>query len=106
MLAQFKEKDGLSLGGLLDRFKVNIDSYKDVIKKFNELNLLSPKFKENDEYNWDAIAKAIEGCDEIAVSYFKTLNDGNSTINTQSASVAGLSAHLKATGQSFDFTAI
>jgi len=106
LLAQFKEKDGLSLGGLLDRFKVNIDSYKDVIKKFNELNLLSPKFKENDEYNWDAIAKAIEGCDEIAVSYFKTLNDGNSTINTQSASVAGLSAHLKATGQSFDFTAI
>lgn len=60
----------------------------------------------NGKANWDEIAKAIEGCDETALSYFKTLDDGNGTINNQSASVDGLGAHLKATGQSFNFAAI
>lgn len=64
-------------------------------------------FKNEDgKANWDAIAKAIEDCDETALSYFKTLDDGNGTINNQSASVEGLGAHLKATGQSFNFAAI
>ena len=64
-------------------------------------------FKNEDgEANWDAIAKAIEGCDETALSYFKTLDDGNGTINNQSASVKGLGAHLQATGQSFNFAVI
>lgn len=58
---------------------------------------------ENGKANWDAIAKAIEGCDETAPSYFKTLDDGNGTINNHSASIKGLGAHLKATGQSFNF---
>lgn len=36
---------------------------------------------------------------------FKTTDDGNGTINNQSASIEGLGAHLKATGQSFNFAA-
>lgn len=40
-----------------------------------------------------------------ALSYFKTLDDGNGTIN-QSASVDGLGKHLNATGQSFTFAAV
>lgn len=70
------------------------------------MNLESSKYSDANGYNWDAIAKAIEGCDETALSYFKTLEDGNGTINNQSASVEGLGAHLKATGKSFDFAAI
>lgn len=55
--------------------------------------------------NWDAIAKAIEGCDETALSYFKTLDDGNGTINNQSASVEGLSEYLKKEGNATGFAA-
>jgi len=105
LLAQVSNGE-LSLGGIFDRFKVNIDSYANTIKKFNELDLGLPEFKKDDEYNWDAITKAIGECDQTALSYFKTLDDGNGTINNQSASVEGLSAHLKATGQSFNFAAV
>ena len=105
MLAQISNGK-ISLGGFFDKFKVNSNSYADVIKGFNELDLKLPEFKKDDEYNWDAIAKSIDNCDETALSYFKTLEDGNGTINNQSASVDGLSQHLKATGQSFNFAAV
>lgn len=66
-----------------------------------------PQFKlDNGKANWNAIAKEIEGCDKTALSYFKTLDNGSGTINNQSASVEGLGAHIKATGQSFGFAAI
>ncbi len=96
----------MKLGGLFDSFKVDIDKYKNIVEEFSQLNLSDKKYKIDGKANWDAIAKAIEGCDETALSYFKTLDDGNGTINNQSASVDGLGAHLKATGQSFNFAAI
>lgn len=96
----------LALGGIFDELKINLDSYTDIIKNFNNLDLKLPELRKDDEYNWDAIAESIEGCDETALSYFKTLDDGNGTINNQSASVEGLGAYLKATGQSFNFAAI
>lgn len=100
-LAQVTE-NGIGLGSIFDKLKIDVDSYEKVIRKFSELNLKLPQFKLDDgKANWDAIAKAIEGCDETALSYFKTLDDGNGTINNQSASVEGLGAHLKATGQMF-----
>ena len=105
MLAQVSNGE-LSLGGLFDGLKVNLDSYTDTIKEFNELDLTLPDFKKDDEINWDAIAKSIEGCDERALSYFQSLHDGNGIIDNQSASVEGLSKHLKETGQLFDFTAM
>ncbi|MCM1233960.1 MAG: hypothetical protein NC489_27960 [Ruminococcus flavefaciens] len=71
------------------------------------MDLTLDDFKlDNGKANWDAIAKFIKDCDEIALSYFKTLEDGNGTINNQSASVEGLGEYLQATGQSFDFAAI
>lgn len=78
--------------------RINADKYADVITQFKQINLDDYNFADSNV--WDAIAKAIEGCDETALSYFKTLDDGNGTINNQSASVEGLGAHLKATGQS------
>ncbi|MCI8551349.1 MAG: hypothetical protein HFI68_12335, partial [Lachnospiraceae bacterium] len=42
---------------------------------------------------------------ETALSYFKTLDDGNGTIDSQAASVEGLGAHLKESGQSFHLAA-
>lgn len=84
--------------------RINADKYADVITQFKQINLDDYNFADSNV--WDAIAKAIEGCDETALSYFKTLDDGNGTINNQSASVEGLGVHLKATGQSFNFAAI
>lgn len=105
-LAQVTE-NSIGLGNIFNKFKVDIDNCIDVIKKFSELDLEEPNFKLDDgKANWDAISKSIEGCDKTALSYFKTLEDGNGTINNQSASVEGLGAHLKATGQSFNFAAI
>lgn len=61
-------------------------------------------FKGDDgKANWDAIANAIEGCDETALSYFQTLDDGNGIIDNQSASVEGLGDYLDDAGKSFDF---
>lgn len=98
----------LGLGGIFDGLKVDLNKYKEVIDSFKGIDLSLPEYKDfnTGKANWDAIAKAIEGCDETAISYFKTLDDGNGTINNQAASVEGLGAHLKATGQSFNFAAI
>lgn len=106
MLAQVSDGK-LQLGELFDDHKFNVDHYKEIIDKFNTLDLSKAKYLNPDNSkNWNAIAKAIEGCDEASLSYFKTLDNGNGTINNQSASIEGLRAHLKATGQSFNFAAI
>ncbi len=105
MLAQTTD-DGIGLDGIFDSLKVDLDKYEDIIHQFSELNLESSKYSDKNGYKWNAIAESIKGCDETALSYFKTLDDGNGTINNQSASVEGLSAHLKATGKSFNFAAV
>ena len=105
MLAQITD-DGIGLGGIFDNLKVDVKKYEDIIHQFARLNLESSKYSDNNGYKWDKIAESIKGCDETALSYFKTLEDGNGTINNQSASVEGLGTHLKATGQSSNFTAI
>lgn len=94
-LAQVTE-NGIGLGNIFNKFKVDLDSYIDVIKKFSQLDFEDSIYKLNDgKANWDAIAKAIEGCDDTALSYFKTLDNGNGTINNQAASIEGLSKHLQ-----------
>ncbi len=106
MLAQYTEKDGLSLGGLFDNFKVKVDSYKGIIDEFKNIESFDDFLDlKTNKYDWDAISQSIKGCDETALSYFKTLDDGNGTIDSQAASVEGLGAHLKESGQSFHFAA-
>lgn len=106
MLAQVSNGK-LQLGGLLDKFKVDFDEYKEIIDSFNQVDLNSKKFKnpETGKANWDAIAKEIGDCDETALSYFKTLEDGNGTIDNQSASIEGLGQHLQAEGKFAGFAA-
>ena len=98
----------LQLGGLFDFLKVDVEKYKDVIEQFGQLDLESPKFTNDQDgtANWNAIAEAIGDADDKALSYFKTLDDGNGKIQNQSASVKGMSAYLKETGQSFNFASI
>lgn len=111
LLAQYTERgkgiwgSGIELGGLFDNVKINVDSYQKVIEHFKKIGDFS-KYLEKDKFNWDVIAESIGDCDERALSYFKSLDDGNGTIDNQSASVEGLSKHLKETGQMFDFTAM
>lgn len=105
LVAQISEGQ-LQLGGLFNGLKVEIDEYKEVIDNFKELNLSDKKYKLNGKANWDAITEAIGDCDETALSYFKTLDDGKGTINNQSASVEGLNEYLQKTGQSFDTAAL
>ncbi len=111
LLAQYTESgkgilgSGIELTGLFDNIKINITSYENIINDFKKISDFS-KYWEKDKFNWDAIAKAIEGCDETALSYFKTLEDGNGTINNQSASTEGLSTYLKKSGQMFNFAAV
>ncbi len=100
-------KNGIELGGIFDKLKIDIESYEEVIRRFSELNLDKPQFKlDNGKANWDAITKAIGECDETALSYFKTLDDGKGNIDNTSASVEGMSAYLKKSGQMFDFAAV
>ena len=90
------------LGGLFDSLKINTSDYQNIIDEFSNLNLTLPKFYNDYDktFNWDAIAASLGNCDERALSYFKTLDNGNGTINTQSASMTGLANHLEKTGQS------
>ena len=98
----------LQLGGFLDKYKVNADEYKEIIECFKQLDINNRKFtdKSTGKTNWEKIAKAIEGCDDNALSYFKTLDDGNGIIDNQAASVKGLSAYLEKSGRMFDFAAV
>lgn len=102
LLAQVSDGQ-LQLGGLFDGLKVKLNKYEEIIDQFSKLTINgNEKYTSltTGEIYWDKIAKSIKGCDETALSYFKTLDNGNGTINNQSASVEGLSAHLQSTGQS------
>ena len=106
MLAQVSDEK-LQLGGLFDSLKIDVKQYKDIIESFKGLDFSKFIFKdENGKSNWDKIAESINGCDETALSYFKTLEDGNGVINNQAASIEGLSAHVNAAGQSFGSAAL
>ena len=101
----------LQLGGLFDSLRINVDEYKEVLDKFKSLDLSNRNLFDFDASgkkvaNWDKIAEAIGDVDDKALSYFKTLDDGNGVINNQSASIKGMSTYLQATGQSFNFAAI
>ena len=97
----------LALGGLFDGLKVNVKEYSDIIDKFSKLTFDKKLMDvENGEIYWDKVAKAIGTTDERAISYFKTLDDGEGKIDNSSASLDGMSTYLKSTGQAFDFAAI
>lgn len=105
-LAQVTE-NGIGLGNIFNKPKIDVDSYEKVIKQFSELDLRVSNFKLDDgKTNWSAIAKAIGDCDDTALSYFKTLEDGNGKINNQAASMEGLSKHLEKTGNGFASAAV
>ena len=105
-LAQVTE-NGIELGSIFDKLKIDIDAYKDIISDFSKLDLTLDTFKLDDgKANWDAITEAIGNCDETALSYFKTLEYGKGNIDNTSASVEGMSNYLKKSGQSFKFAAV
>ena len=100
-LAQVTE-NGIGLGNIFNKFKVDLDSYENVIDDFKKLTLDKDIFKLSDgNTNWSAIAEAIGGCNDTALSYFKTLDNGNGTINNQAASIDGLTRHLEKSGNGF-----
>ncbi|MDE5938750.1 MAG: hypothetical protein K2H37_06690 [Lachnospiraceae bacterium] len=85
----------------------NIEHYNNVIESFRELDLSKHHLlSEDGTANWSAIAEAIGDCDDTALSYFKTLDDGNGTINNQAASLEGLSQHLGKAGNGFSTAAL
>ena len=88
MLAQISDGQ-LQLGGLFDGLTVKPGKYEKIIDGFSKLTINgNEKYTSltTGEVYWDKIANSIKGCDEAALSYFKTLDDGNGTINNQSAS--------------------
>lgn len=105
MLAQYTEKDGLSLGGLFNGLKVNTKDFEDIINKFKQIEDFD-KYLDNGVINWDDLSKSIGITDTRLLSYFKTLDDGKGHIDNTSASVEGMSAYLEKSGNGFQFAAI
>ncbi|MDE7425426.1 MAG: hypothetical protein K2N51_17345 [Lachnospiraceae bacterium] len=113
LLAQYTENgkgflnSGIELGGLFDNLKVNVNSYKEIIDDFKNIESFDEFLDfDTNTINWDELSKAIGITDTRLRSYLETLDDGKGNIDNASASVEGLSKHLKKTGQMFDFTAI
>ena len=110
-IAQYTEQgkgllnSGIELGSLFKKTNTNVGSYTKIIDDFKQIQDFS-KHWEKDSFNWSAIAETIEGCDETALSYFKTLDNGNGTINNQAASIEGLSKHLQKAGNGFSTAAL
>ncbi len=96
----------LTLGGLFDNLRVNVDSYKEIIDNFKNIESFDDFISADGKANWEAIAKAIGTTDARAIGYFKTLDNGKGTIDNTSASTEGMAAYLKSTGQAFDFAAL
>lgn len=100
MLAQYTEKEGLSLGGLFDGLKVNVKDFEDIINTFKQFEDFD-EYLDNGVINWDNLSKAIGITDTRLRSYLETLDDGKGHIDNTSASVEGMSAYLKKSGNMF-----
>lgn len=105
LLAQYTDKDGLSLGGLFDGLKINVKDFEDIINTFKQIEDFD-KYLDNGVINWDDLSKAIGITDIRLRSYLETLDDGKGHIDNTSASIEGMSAYLEKSGQSFNFVAI
>ena len=105
MVAQISDGK-LALGGLFDGLKVNVDSYKEIIDNFKNIESFEDFINADGEANWEAIGKAIKTTDARAIGYFQTLKNGEGVIDNSSASIEGMSEYLKKTGQAFDFAAV
>ena len=103
MLAQVTD-NGVELGGLFNRFKVNVEDYSDTIEKIKGLKT-ADIFKDG-KVNADAFSKAIGTSDTRLIGYVETLKTAKGRTDLTTASTKGLSQYLKETGQLFDFTAI
>ena len=96
----------LQPGGMFKGLKVNVDSYADKIQAFRGLENINAYINDDNTVNWNDLSRAIGGCDERLLSYFRTLDNGNGTIDQQAASVNGLRSHLEQTGQMYTFAAV
>ena len=96
----------LQPGGMFKGLKVNVDSYADKIQAFRGLGDITELINYDSSVNWNDLSRAIGGCDERLLSYFRTLDNGNGTIDQQAASVNGLRSHLEQTGQMYTFAAV
>ncbi len=105
LLAQYTEENGLSLGGMFDGLKVNVKDFEDTIDKFKSIEDFK-EYTKDGSIDWDELSKSIGITDDSLRSYLKTLDDGKGNIDNTSASVEGMSAYLKRSGQMFDFASI
>ena len=104
MLAQYTDDNGLTLGGLFNGLKRNVEDYSDAINKLKGLDALDI-FKDG-KVDVDAFTKALGTSDSILIGYAETLKDTDGIVDLTTASTEGLSEYLKKTGQSFNFAAI
>lgn len=105
LVAQISD-DKLALGGLFDGLRVNVDSYKEIIDDFKNIESFDDFVNTDGKADWEGIAKAIGTTDARAIGYFQTLDNGKGTIDNTSASTEGMATYLKSTGQAFDFAAL
>lgn len=88
LLAQYTEENGIGLGKLFDRVKINAEDY------------------DGDRISVEKLSKAIGTSDSVIVGYAQTLKDTNRNIDLTTASTEGLSVYLEKSGNGFQFAAI
>lgn len=86
---------------MFDSGKSNLSIYEDIVKQFNELDLGSGEFSHDGILDWDSIKNSINGCNDTAIAYFKTLDDGTGIIDNQAASMKGLTSYIKQSDEAF-----
>lgn len=104
LLAQYTEENGIGLGKIFDKVKINAEDYSNVIEKIAKTSL--GDVLDEDRLSVEKLSKAIGTSDSLIIGYAQTLKDTDGNIDLTTASTEGLSAYLEKSGNMFNFAAI
>lgn len=102
--AQYTEENGLGLGKIFDRVKINAKDYDDIIDKI--VNTSLSDVLDGDRLSVEKLSEAIGTSDSIILNYAQTLKNAEGNIDLTIASTKGLNAYLEKSGNKFNFAAI
>lgn len=101
LLAQYTEENGIGLGKIFDKIKIDAEDYSGVIEKIVKTSL--GDVLDGDRLSVEKLSETIGSSDSVILDYAQTLKDTNGNIDLTTASTEGLSSYLEKSGQMFNW---